>query len=233
MPNSRTRRYQIRITTMLFALTLIGLVFSDISHAWKMNRLADLIREQGGFVQDSSIQDPFQNPMFQLACWMSGEKSTLPKKVTVDDRCREPRRVMELIGRLTTLQELDLAKSEISNETLVSIANLKSLRYLSLQNQPVTDSSAAVFKHFTQLRVLSLQNTKIGNETASALANNPQLEILSLNSTQVTDKSVSQLIKLKNLKRLELARCNISDDGIEQLRQSLPRCNVMNRFYWE
>jgi hypothetical protein len=79
----------------------------------------------------------------------------------------------ETVARLTasrqTLEQLDLAHTQITDAALASIAQLPRLEQLWLTGTEITDGAAEHLRRLPRLRVLDLSGTKLGKDARLAL----------------------------------------------------------------
>ncbi len=107
-----------------------------------------------------------------------------------------------LLGKLTSVIELDLSATQFQPADLAGIAAMKNLRKLNLARSSAND---AVLAHVKGLA---------------------QLESLNLFHTDVTDAGLAQLGGLKNLKRIYVFETKVSDAGAAVLVKALPTVRV-------
>jgi hypothetical protein len=103
-----------------------------------------------------------------------------------------------LLKDIPSLVDLNLAKLNLKDDDLKSIAELTNLQRLHLENNPITDAGLAHIKGLVNLEYLNLYNT------------------------QVSDASVDQLKNMTNLMALYLWQSKITDEGGEKLKAALP-----------
>jgi Leucine-rich repeat (LRR) protein len=108
----------------------------------------------------------------------------------------------ERIGKLVTLQELDLGHADIGNDDLKLINSLTELRTLRLAGNQITEAGVAHLGDLVKLQELDL-------------ASNP-----------IEDGAVQYLQKLSGLKRLYLEGTKVSDAAVASLQGILPECLI-------
>ena len=110
--------------------------------------------------------------------------------------------VFPLLGKITTLTELNLGGVALKDEDLASIAGLKNLEVLHLDSTPITDAA------LTHVGVLE------------------SLISLNLFGTAITDAGLSHLGGLRNLQSLYLAETKASAEGVARLQRELPKVQI-------
>lgn len=118
-----------------------------------------------------------------------------------------PNNLFSLIGRIRTLEKLDLGNSEITDEKLVPILALPKLRELSLENTGITGSGIPQVD-FPHVEVLHCAGTKVSGEFIKHF---PNLTELDLRWTPVSDDCCAQIANLKGLRRLMICGTGITD----------------------
>jgi hypothetical protein len=108
----------------------------------------------------------------------------------------------EAVGRLTSLETLDLGSIGINDADLANLTGLTKLSSLDLFHARITDAGLV---HLTGLTNLSE---------------------LDLRYTQVTDAGSVRLKDLTSLQRLDIDGTQITDAGIKKLKQALPNLTI-------
>lgn len=109
-------------------------------------------------------------------------------------------------------------------ETLKPVAG--QIKWMDLARTQVTDaglSSVAAMKNLTRLH---LENTKVGDTGLDQVKNLANLEYLNLYGTGVTDAGIAKLSGLKNLKKLFVWQTKVTDDGAKKLAAAIPGLDV-------
>lgn len=101
---------------------------------------------------------------------------------------------------------LDLARTQITDKTLVNVVAMKNLTRLHLENTKVTDAGLA------------------------NIAKLAKLEYLNLYGTQVTDAGIQKLNGLKNLKKVFLWQTKVTDKGAKLLVAKIPGLDANTGF---
>jgi Leucine-rich repeat (LRR) protein len=129
------------------------------------------------------------------------------------------------LAKLDQLQSLDLRECPLSNENLAVVSSMHLLRSLRLNgktgNCTVDDSGLQVLQQLPKLRVLALDGVKIGSVGLKQLSACPQISELYLGQTGVDDSSLQSLSAMSLLKKLRLSQTRIGAEGLQYL-VSLP-----------
>lgn len=130
-------------------------------------------------------------------------------------------RVLESIGQLSALEELNLDSNRITGTGLQHLTGLKKLRRLNLNFNPVRLDAVPTLATLSGLTHLSIHaDFAVDDRVLELCSKLTNLEELRLpeNSAAVTDRGLEQLTRLKNLKNLSLHGCKkITDAGLAQL----------------
>ena len=100
-----------------------------------------------------------------------------------------------LKASLTSLIELDLTSTQITDEGLKELSGLVSLRKLNLGLTQLTDKGLKDLPSKKSLRKLYLWETAVTDKGLSALSEFEVLSFLDVRSTKVTDKGVRKFNK--------------------------------------
>ena len=128
---------------------------------------------------------------------------------------------------MTTLSELYLRGTSITDEGLANLSGLSNLVELDLSDDNITDAGVASLAGLTKLRKLSLQGADVTDAGIDALRNMSQLEELSLYRTKVSNAGLAKLAALKNLRSVDLRYSRATGAGVRELTASLPNVAVL------
>jgi hypothetical protein len=115
------------------------------------------------------------------------------------------------------LEELDLAKLEITSEQLQNIKHLSGLKRLDLGETDVDDRALNFLSSLQNLTTLDLRSSCVTARGLPLLSTLKSLEDLNLTNNNIGDLGVAALHGLKNLHRLRLSQCRITDKGLAEL----------------
>jgi hypothetical protein len=146
------------------------------------------------------------------------------------------------IGRMPTLEELDIRGIKVTSNNLKGFFGAKHLVKLDARNcgiddagmcvlsqnksyarltldanQNISDQGIKCLRDENQLKELSLEMVPITDRSADSLADLVGIEKLSLLGTKISDKSLPYLNRLKQLRSLDLGRTTITDQGLSTL----------------
>lgn len=156
------------------------------------------------------------------------------------------------ILQLTRLKELSISDRIVSDSLLVEIAKLPNLKKLSVRSVFMTNAGIKALHHYPNLNSLTifagsaitddgirslselsltsleLTYSDVTNEKLKALRKFGGLKSMTLmNAVAVNDEAIPYLAELTELKELNLADASLTKAGLQQLKQSLPKCNVV------
>jgi hypothetical protein len=121
------------------------------------------------------------------------------------------------LAGLTNLRELDLGDTRIDGSGLAHLKELKDLRALDLRRTPLNGDNLVHLRPLIGLRRLYLQETLIRDSGIVHLAAVTGLTELSLRHTRVTDAGLASLNELVNLRQLDLDGTRVTDAGLIHL----------------
>jgi Leucine-rich repeat (LRR) protein len=170
-------------------------------------------------------------------------------------RCPVSDEGLEHIGKLSSLEELDLngcvnITSKALGDTLAKLVHISSLdvsycpgilrsswqgkinnlRSLELCYSRVSDTHMSRLSNLPKLEELNLDSCPVGDWTVAHLADNnviPNITTLDLADTDLSDIGMTKISQFKHLKKLSLFYTNISDSGLRHL-SSLTNLEVLN-----
>ncbi|MDM4014008.1 leucine-rich repeat domain-containing protein [Roseiconus lacunae] len=153
---------------------------------------------------------------------VAGQLSLLPKLRSVllsgsnaDDA------TMAEIGKITTLENLDLRGCAISDAGLSALSKLPRLKAIKLSRRDgqtkVTAEGASALGQIKSLKVIALDFLPIGDAGVRSLSELPELRELYLAGTSLTDQSAETLAGFDQLTKLRLASNDLSGETIRQL----------------
>jgi len=97
---------------------------------------------------------------------------------------------------------------------------------LNLARSNITNQGVSTIGLLTKLEVLDLSNTAIDDGAISSLSKLASLERLNLHHTKVGDSSIPQLQSIKTLKKLYLWETQVSLDAAKKLHAALPDITI-------
>lgn len=159
-------------------------------------------------VTDEQVQQLSSLPKLQrLSLWQCGQLTG---------------EALQGIGKVSSLQQLNLGVTRIDDEGLKQLTELNQLRRLVLAGTEITDDGLAHLSNLRGLEELDLSNTSVSDKGLAHLASLTGLKSLNLGVTEVTDAGLQQLSGLKSLESLNLEQTRVHGEGLAKL-QSLPQ----------
>jgi len=129
-------------------------------------------------------------------------------------------------NELTSLQSLDLTRTQVGDAGLAHLNGLANLKELKLMSTQVTDRGLAHLGAMDSLEVLDLRFTQISDEGLPHISRMMALRYLDLRYTRVTNAGLVHIHRLTNLKDLALDKGQVTDAQISELNRVLPRLTV-------
>src|SRR5262249_13523169 len=108
------------------------------------------------------------------------------------------------------------------------LSELTSLDQLGLAGTQVSDAGLVHLKGFTKLTGLWLQYTQVSDAGLVHLQGLTILRTLYLTGTQVSDAGLDQLKGLRRLKEINVAQPRVPAAGMERLSAALPNCIIID-----
>ncbi len=130
------------------------------------------------------------------------------------------------LSRLTSLQHLHPGEN-LTDAALAAIAKLKHLERLCLDGA-FSDVGFQQIKALRRLSVLTICAPMVTSVGVSVVAHFPELHDLRLNAPKVTDEVVQDLAQCASLEILRFHQSVLSETGLQNLRNALPRCEVID-----
>lgn len=125
-----------------------------------------------------------------------------------------------VLARFTRLRELNLARTQVTDQGLAHLHRLSSIHTLSLAGTRVGDNAlAALLCQLSHLQALNLERCTLAGDAALASLGQhaSQLKELCLGYTAVSDGGLRHLSNLTQLQVLRLGTCLVGDQGLAVL----------------
>lgn len=116
---------------------------------------------------------------------------------------------------------LQMANSDVTDETLTYLKGMTRLRELDLNNTQITGVGLQSLQG-SKLEILRLRKTPITDESLKHLQAIPTIQQLDLSETRIGDAGLAHLCKLPNLKVLLLRETPITENGFQQHLAPMP-----------
>jgi internalin A len=127
-------------------------------------------------------------------------------------------RELSAVGRLTSLESLDVLDSAIEDADLANLKRLTKLTSLELTRSQITDAGLVHVRDLSELSKIGLRETRVTDAGIRHLKSLGKLTELDLSGTQITDDGLTHLAALANLTELHLTNTQVSDAGLAQLK---------------
>ena len=148
-------------------------------------------------------------------------KSKLSRLNLINRQMTDADLAQQLEG-ITTLRELILENTPVTDTGLVHLRGLTSLERLLLGKTHITDAGLVHLKDLCTLKHLCLHDTGISDAGLAQLQGLTSLETLCLANTNITDAGLAHLQGLRFLKNLHINGTNATETAANALRRSLP-----------
>lgn len=126
------------------------------------------------------------------------------------------------LGKVTTLQNLFLWNTAITDKTVEAISALP-LKVLYLDDTKVTDAALESLAKVKTLEVLWIDKTAIGDAGLAHLAGHPTLNWIRAEESKVTDGCVATLVTLPKLASFGARKTAFTDAGVGKLKEKFPK----------
>ena len=138
---------------------------------------------------------------------------------------------LEALSEMTNLKLLDLSETlspGIDDAGLAHISHLTSLEDLNVWRTQISDAGVAHLANLTNLKKLNLDKSKVGDGAMEVVSQFKDLEWLHIGSNdKITDEGAAKLTALKKLGYLNITFLLISDDVIYDLEDNLLECQIV------
>ena len=123
---------------------------------------------------------------------------------------------------LLHLEELGLARTGVTDEGLVHLRALRYLKSLDLEDTDVGDAGLVHLRALQRLERLDLSGTRVTHRGLLSLQHLPQLKALDLSNTKLADGAVPYIKELGTLQFLQLDGTQVTAEGRRELLAALP-----------
>ena len=132
-----------------------------------------------------------------------------------------------LVKGLTGLRKLVLQGKRVTDGELATLNGLTELERLKLFATGVTSDGMEHLTGLTKLKRLEIHHAPVTDAGLRHLKGLTNLRHLKLVGIRGTDAGLDNLKELKWLERLELCYWIVTRKGVEELRDALPRCEIV------
>ncbi len=142
---------------------------------------------------------------------------------------RDLRNSMPSIAKLTSLVELDIANTAISDDEIVYLNKVRCLFILKIDNTKITGEGIAYLARLKDLVSLHFGGNKDLHKMLLALQGSNKINVLSLNSadTPLSESDAELIATCKDIKHLELDG-SVTSDKVLNILSSLPRLEYIS-----
>lgn len=137
-------------------------------------------------------------------------RSVLLNKMAVTDAG------LAMLGKIETLENIDLRGCATTNEGVSHLAGLPKLRGLKLSTRQAEDTSD-----------LSSATSSVDDRAMASIGKLTNLEVLALDNLFVTEDGLADLKDLKNLEELFLAGTSIGDEALPVIVEQFPELKIL------
>jgi hypothetical protein len=133
---------------------------------------------------------------------------------------------MVSVGRLCSIEELNLSAGSTEDGDLANLKGLVRLSSLDVSFTPTTDAGLVHMMYLGELSRVSLCRTRVTDAGLRNLKTLKKLTEIDLRLTQITDAGLVHLHALTKLSRLDLRRTHVTNAGVKKLQRALPSLTV-------
>jgi Leucine-rich repeat (LRR) protein len=141
--------------------------------------------------------------------------------------------VMKVVGKLTSLTELNISDTPVTNEGISHLASLKSMTSLNLNGCKFNNHALAALSNLAHLKELRLDCPNINDGALTHISTLKELETLDLFEAHITDSGLEFLIPLTSLKSFQACCGRLTNAALKTLSQieSLTSLNLSQNRY--
>jgi Leucine-rich repeat (LRR) protein len=129
---------------------------------------------------------------------------------------------------LAELHTVNLSATRVTDAGLQRLRSLPKLRALYLSDTEITDAGLEQLRGMANLHDLALSRSRVTDEGLVIIGNLRNLQKLTLGGEMITDRGLQHLRGLHNLHELGLYQTRVSASGIEELRVALPHLKILH-----
>lgn len=119
--------------------------------------------------------------------------------------------------------------SKCDDNSVAALAPIKeNIAHLDLARTNVTNAVLKTVATFPRLTRLDLRKTKISDPGLEALTACKNLDFINLFGTEVTDAGLASLAGIKSLRNVYLFETKVTDAGVAKLKTALPKAEIVS-----
>lgn len=130
------------------------------------------------------------------------------------------------LGRLTTLQRLEIPSAPVTDQDLSTLVDHPALAELVAPATQLSDAGLGRLAQLRELQLLKIGSSRLTPQGLQTLANCQKLRALILVGPNVTDAGLRHLGRLKTLESLYLLGTSVTDQGRARLLEDLPKLHL-------
>ncbi|MBS0265276.1 MAG: hypothetical protein JSS02_25305 [Planctomycetes bacterium] len=208
-----SRRYIIATLLIAIAAVTISTLMLEIRHR-REKRLAELLQRHGGIVfvtnrlprsLDSWLGPSCPKWLFHAECVSANDRS-----FSDDD--------MAIVSQMTTVRQLDLERTSVTDSGLLGIAGLPLLEDLIFSETPIDGSGLRAIPKTSHIALIILSETRVNDAGVAHILACNKLRALYLNDTLVTDDCLRYICRMSNLEELSLAGTAVKGTGFRDCK---------------
>ena len=231
VPSSRPRRYlRVSVRALIVLVLLLGASMGWIVRTARIQhdavavimRAGGLVKYDQGWTKTNIVASARAPKPGWLANRIGVDYLGHVKVVWLNASWVGTDTTLEQVGRLTSLQQLRLDESSVSDAALAHLSALSNLSRLNLEGTHISDAGLAHLTGLTKLSILDIDGTRVTDAGLIHLEGLTNLSTLRLDGTRVTDAGLVHLKRLTNLSELSLAGTKVTDAGMKELQRALP-----------
>jgi len=121
------------------------------------------------------------------------------------------------LPKLTSLRQLRLEGTKVSDKGCQAIGQVASLEELTLTGGYISDVGMEFLKDLTQLKKLKLAGTQLSLHGWEIIGALPQLQEIWIDHSSINDESMEALCNATTLETLDIHNCQVTDEGLRHL----------------
>ncbi len=182
-------------------------------------------------ISGGSIQDGIENRLRRFLAVDDQVIRANPISYPLNELCLAKCQVtangLQQLPPSPSLRWLDLTRLPVANDDVVRLApNPSSIKQLSLEMTQVDASLRNWLKKATQLRELDLSHTPMDDAVMKAISTAKHLEVLWITGTQISDHSIDAIKLLPKLQMINVQQSKFTQQGISRLRNDRPKLDI-------
>jgi len=238
-----TRRLQFRLRTLLLFVLLVAIGFSWIgtkiqraARRWQtagelqeagfqiayasefpvingIDDIGELFNQPGpSWLRNTLGFEPFEDIVF------AGVDSSSGITISDDD--------LVILGKIDSVEMIDLSDSEVTNEGLRHLRKLPNLSYLELSNTKISDAGLEHLAGLSSLELLFLSGTRISDAGLKCLSEMPKLFSLWLDDTDISDAGLEHFKGESRIRAISARNTDVTRRSVSELKEASPNMVV-------